>query len=501
MSEYNPPRRSTVSSGGFPLDINMMVSAFLRPLQDRSIKAASETAIGSMILNTLTEFVVGQGLEVQASPENSVLKWDEATRSRVISEFESFFRMYANSRRIDHYGKMNFYQTQKVVFRNGMREGDFLLRRSYRNGHHDYEPYFQVLSGRWVRNPGNNFMDTKKITGGVEFDDAGREVAYWIAQTMDDRQDTYQSKPVRKYNPVSKFEEYNLVRFGIREANQVRGIPCLSPVLEDIFELETFKAAYKIKAATQALFTGVITTEKDAPAPAVSTLDTIRNLQTPKREKPEALPHKVDDVELGTGNIISLAPGEKFDMAESKVPATDYEKFVETELSHICAGVGDGGLAYEMVLQKYSNNYSASRATIAGQEKKFRNLRDDLAAGFCTPVWEQVIDWGIRTGKLDAPGYLEGDWRTRQAILACTWIGPSPINIDPKKEVEAHILAISAGLETKEQACRELFQTDYEETAERLGRERSMDPTAIDTSGIKPSEEDEKEKKTDEENE
>lgn len=478
--QYNPPKRSNVSSW-FPLDINMMVSAFMRPLQDRSTKAAAETAVGSMILNTFVEFVIGQGLEAQASPENSILNWDDETRARFISQAESLFRMYAGSRRIDHYGKLNFYQTQKVALRNGLVEGDFLLHRSYRNGYHDYEPYFQLLSGRWVRNPNMETMDTKKLTGGVAFDDAGREVAYWIADTLEYLEDSLMAHKVWKYNPRSNFEEYNLVRFGVREANQVRGIPVLTPVLEDIFELESFKAAYKLKAATQALFTGVITSDPDAPAPAVSTLDTIKSLQVPKNEAaPTEIPNKgsVDDVELGTGNIIQLAPGEKFDMAESKVPATDYSKFVETELSHITAGVGDGGLAYEMVLQKYSNNYSASRATIAGQEKKFRNMRDDLSSGFCTPVWDQVIDWGIRRGYIEAPGYLEGDWQYRQAVLAVTWIGPSPINIDPLKEIQAHILAMDAGVETKEQVCREMFQTDYEETADRIKKEQGMAPPA-----------------------
>ena len=103
----------------------------------------------------------------------------------------------------------------------------------------------------------------------------------------------------------------------------------------------------------------------------------------------------------------------------------------------------------------------------------------------------QVIDWGIRTGKLEAPGYIEGDWRYRQAVLAVTWIGPSPINIDPKKEVEAHILAINAGLETKEQACRELYQTDYEETVERIQKEKAMDSAPATTDNITPSEKEE----------
>ena len=73
--------------------------------------------------------------------------------------------------------------------------------------------------------------------------------------------------------------------------------------------------------------------------------------------------------------------------------------------------------------------------------------------------------------------------------MAVTWIGPSPINIDPKKEVEAHILAINAGLETKEQACRELYQTDYEETAERIKKEQDMAPTVVKDVNITDSNE------------
>jgi capsid protein len=162
---------------------------------------------------------------------------------------------------------------------------------------------------------------------------------------------------------------------------------------------------------------------------------------------------------------------------------------MDTELPQITAAVG---LAYEMALQRYNNNYSASRATIAGQEKKFKNYRDELASGFCTPMWDQVIDWGIRKGYIEAPGYLQGDWRFRQAVLAVTWIGPSPINIDPKKEVEAHILAINAGLETREQACRELFQTDYEETVDRIKKEMEiMPPTPTEVRDVNITRDDE----------
>lgn len=485
----------------YPLDINTFVSAFLRNLQDRNTKAVSETAVGSMIINSFQHFVIGRGLEAQSSPENSVLDWTEAQRSAFMAQAESFFRMYAGSKSIDFYGKNNFNQLQGIAFRNCLVDGDCLLHRSYHRRSKDhplYNPYVQLLSGRWVRNP-NGVTDTKEMIGGVRFDAKGREIGYCIATTTSDLQDTWTSIPVYKYNQRTFFEEYDLIRLDLREANQVRGIPVLTPVLEDIFDLENFKAAYKSKAATQALFTGIITSEKDAPTPVVSTMDTIRGLSNANTDEEPVTAGAVNDVQLGTGNIIQLAPGEKFDMAESKVPATDYAKFVETELSHITAGVGDGGIAYEMVLQKYSDNYSASRATIAGQEKRFDDLRSVFETQFCNPVWEQVIDWGIRTGQIEAPGYLDGDWMYRKAVLACTWIGPAPINIDPKKEVEAHITAINAGLETKEQACRELFQTDFEETVERIRRERELESSLLDEgTDLLPKEDEEN---TDEETE
>lgn len=474
-SEYKTSGRSGVKAY-YPLDINEFVSAYLKSMKDRTQKAVGETAVGSMLLNTLLSFVIGQGLEAQSAPENTVLKWSDKTVSAFMSDSEAFFRQYAGSSKIDFYGRYNFAQLQQIAFRECAKDGDSLLHRSYRraNKYHDNEPYVQVLSGKWVRQPLGD-PDNKRLIGGVEFDEYGREVGYRIAETTDILMDKFESYPVRKYNPTTRFEEYRLVRLDMREANQVRGIPFLQPVLEDIFDLETFKSAYKAKAAVQALFTGVITSEKDAPAPAVSTLESIKTLSKPSMQNPDGpvntQPDGVSDVSLGTGNIIELNPGEKFDMAESKVPATDYAKFVETELSHIAAGCGYGGLAYEMVLQKYSNNYSASRATIAGQEKKFRNIRDAFAFGFCQPVWEQVIDWGIRKGYIEAPGYVEGDWRFKQAVLSCTWIGPSPINIDPKSEIEAHILAIGNNLETKEDAIRELFGRDGDETLQRRRKE------------------------------
>ena len=122
-SVYNTTKRSNVGPSYYALDINQFVTAFLQSLQNRNLKAVSETAIGSMIINTFTSFTLGEGLEPQASPETQVTGWTEEQRSTFISQAESFFRRYAGSKRIDHYGKLNFYQLQNIALRNCLVDG------------------------------------------------------------------------------------------------------------------------------------------------------------------------------------------------------------------------------------------------------------------------------------------------------------------------------------------------------------------------------------------
>lgn len=465
-SQYLPSNRSRTTAS-YQTDINALVSMFLSRAQDLNKKVASETTTGSSIINALIRFVIGPGLEPKASPEMSRLGWTAEQRSRFVSQAESFFRMYAGSKAIDFYGREDFNSLQSIAMRN-IFNGDVLVHQMYGTEGQGYRPMLQLLSGRWVCNE-MGVEDTKRVTGGVVFDDAGREVGYQIMQTDCNRLDTYTVKKVDKYNPAG-FEEFRLVLIQPREANQVRGIPWLAPVLQDILDLEKFKIAHRTKAATQALFSAAITSEADAPVQQVSSIDRIRSLEMrggqqegPLKGEPQ------NDVQLGAGNVLSLNPGEHLEMVESKSPMSSYKEFTELELSQIGGAVS---VPYEMMVQRYNSNFSSSRATIMGAEKTYKVIREEFASKICAPVWEQVIDWGIRLGEIEAPGYLEGSDFFRRAVLACSWIGPAAIVLDPTREINAHIQAIQNNLEPREVATRELLQMDFEEVADMLAHEK-----------------------------
>lgn len=465
-SQYYPNDRAKVNAS-YNTDINALVSAFLGRSQDISKKLISETTIGAMIINALIRFVIGPGLEPKASPETSILKWSTEERNKFIASAESFFRMYAGSKDIDYYNRESFGSLQSVALRNILTDGDTLLHRIYGSKEQSYKPMIQLLSGCWISNPVGT-MDTKEQVGGVLFDARGRERGYCILQTDGNLLDSYTVKSVNKYN-ASGFEEFMLVGIQPRESNQVRGIPWLSSVSQDILDLEKFKIAHRTKAATQALLTAVIKSTEDAPSAPVSSVDKIRGLE----RKSEALPVEQDtsDVQLGAGNVVALNPGESIDMLESKAPMSSYKEFVELELSQIGGAVS---VPYEMMTQRYNSSFSASRATIVGAEKTYKVIREEFADKMCAPVWEQVIDYGIRLGMIEAPGYLEGSELYKRAVLASTWIGPSSIVIDPTREINAHIQAISNNLEPREIATRELLQMDFEEVTDMLANEKEI---------------------------
>lgn len=473
-NEYTPTKRTKTTqnfNAYYNIDMNAFISQFLKRSQDASKKMTTETTIGGMLVNSLTRYVIGGGLTPQASPESAITKWSDNQRQEFAKSAEAYYRLMTGSRNYDFYGRNNFKALQAIAFRSILTSGDVLVHRSYKPKAMGYAPYVQLLSGQWVRNP-NGEADTKKITGGVVFDRFGATIGYCIAQTNNERQDSFTTKQVSKFNQRSGYEEYDLIMLQAKEANQIRGIPRIAPVTEDIINAETFKTAYITKAIVQALLTAVIEREKDAPSNVVSSIDTIKMMANAQGNDGPLTGDEDANISLGAGNIIALNDGEKMNIVESKTPIASYDGFMKTMLLHIGS---EFGVPYEMLVQEYNKSFSASKATVSTAEKEFSVLRNEFASKFCVPTWEQIIDFGIRRGVINAPGYLEGDEIYRKACLACSWIAPSPVVIDPTKETQAFAEAVANNFVTKERVTRELFGCDFEETVERRSKEIEME--------------------------
>ncbi len=490
---FSPTRTSKTAREFRPWygsNVNEETSYNLRDSQNTTKKLATETPVGKAVIDRVTQFTLGQGLFPQSSPEMSVLNASEEDYARFTSEAESFFRYLTDTKDFDYYRRNTFAQLQRIAMRNILISGDVLVHKVYLSKWNNYRPTIQLISGSSVYNNGND-VDSKNCVGGIQLDAKGRETGYWIAQTDENLHDTFTSKLFQKYNSAG-MEEFFLVALNVLEANQGRGIPYLTAVRDAILDLSTYNSAAVQKALVQSLFTAFITHDKEEEAPS-SIHPTLANLaqQNAKMREEEAERVSVG-FSLASGNIVDLAPGEKLQMAESQTTATAFKDYVEMQLDLIGAAVN---VPREALLASFQSSYSASKGSLAVAEKGYATFRKDIADNLCQPIWEMVVDYGIRIGEITAPGYLAGNDRVKKAWLSATWIGPGAISLNPVQEVNAYVSAINAGLCTHEMAVRSLYGKDFDEVAERLGKEfvklKEVIPTEEDKEDDRNAEEQE----------
>ncbi len=482
---FSPKRTSKTSREFRPwygANINEDTSYNLRDSQATTKQLATETPVGKAIIDRVTEFTLGQGLFPQSAPETAVLKCSDEDYARFTSEAESFFRYLTDTKDFDYYRRNTFAQLQRIAMRNILISGDVLVHKVYLSKWNNYKPVIQLISGSAIYNDGND-SDSKNCVAGIQLDAHGRETGYWIAQTDENLHDTFTSKLFQKYNSQGK-EEFFLVALNTLEANQSRGIPYLTAVRDAILDLSTYNSATVQKAIVQSLFTAFITHGKEETPSAIH--PTLMNLAQQNAAMKQEEVREDTGFSLAAGNIVDLAPGEDINMAESKTPATGIKEYVDIQLDLIGAAVG---VPREALLASFQSSYSASKGSLSVAEKGFAVFRKDIADNLCQPIWEMVVDYGIRCGKIYAPGYLEGDDRIRKAWLATTWIGPGAISLNPVQEVNAYVTAINAGLCTHEMAVRSLYGKDFDEVADRLGKETSTLNAIKPTPDIKEEEE------------
>jgi len=270
-----------------------------------------------------------------------------------------------------------------------------------------------------------------RIRSGIEFDAAGdaagRRVAYRVLSSRPgDPLGPLRMDPIRV--PAADC----LHVFKPLAAGQLRGITWLAPVLLRLHELDQFEDAALVKAKVAALFTGFIT-DPDGTVGGLSGTSNAGVLQ----------------VGMEPGSLIPLPPGA--DIRFSNPTEHDaYAPFVKNHLRAVAAGLG---LPYELVSGDLDGvTYSSIRAGLIEFRRRVEQLQHSVVVHlFCRPVWERFVRLAVLSGELPARDFD----RDPAAHLGCEWLPPKFDYVDPKKDVEAEILAIEAGLKSRTQAISE----------------------------------------------
>jgi len=124
-------------------------------------------------------------------------------------------------------------------------------------------------------------------------------------------------------------------------------------------------------------------------------------------------------------------------------------------------------------MKHFTSSYSASRGALLEAWKMFKRRREFMSSNFCQPIYEEFLSEGIATGRIYAPGFFD-DPIIKKAYCRAEWNGPTQGQLDPKKEAEAAILRIEAGLSTRTREAAELTSTDFFRNHELRVREEKL---------------------------
>lgn len=416
----------------------------------RDLARTSPIAVGA--INTNVDRVVGTGLALSAQPNRAVLGWavEQALEWKGLVQRE--FSLYADSAECDIAQELNFYQQQGLVLRSALESGDCftLLPDGQRTNTQPYALRLQVLEADRVGNPLGQ-MDTARVAGGVRLNDAGAPDAYhlfdqhpggWLPGQGGAMYAGQWVDRLGRSGRRRMLHHYRKLRPGMP-----RGVPYLAPIIDCIKQISRYTEAEIMAAVITAYLTVFIETPTGSSAP-------VFDGAAPGDGAPG------QEVGLGMGAVVGLAPGEKPHTVNPGRPNPNFEPFILAVIKQMGMALG---LPYELLVKQFNASYSASKAALLDAWVYFRGVRTWLSLSFCQPVYETWMAEAVAIGRIPAPGFFT-DPLLRWAYTRAAWPGDSMGSISPKDEVAAYVAAIDARLMTRERAEWELWGSDFNET-------------------------------------
>lgn len=440
-------------------------------LRARSRDLYMGNPIATGALKTIRTNTVGAGLRVSSvlSPNADLLKMSEEEANKKEREIEREFSIWAEN--CDYTGVLSWGEMQSLALLSALMSGDcFALLINEKDRRSPYSLKIKLLEGDYVCDPNPKPSD-KNILQGVEVDDKGKTVAFWVASRHPNSFYRTTNTELTKWQRIEVYGKRSgrrnilHIRSDYERPGQRRGLPLLSPVIEHLKQLTRYTEAELAAAVVSGMFTVFVKSSSPmiplGQAPIVP-------------RQPVATPDV--DYKLGNGTILSLDNNEEIQVANPARPNPNFSSFIEA----LCGQIGTAlGLPKEILLKMFTASYSASRAAILEAWKEFRMRREWLIHSFNRPIYEAFLSEAVALGRLECPGFFD-DPAIRDLWCQASWTGPSQGQLDPLKEANAAEVRVKNNFSTREREAAEISGMRYDEiAARRLYEERTIPLPAI----------------------
>lgn len=444
-----------------------------KTLRERTRDLYMNAPLGTAAINTTRTNVVGAGLIPKPKLDYEFLGISQEESARLQQKIKKEFALWAGSTLCDSNDQNNFYELQQIAFSDWLKNGEefALIKYADETPYMPYQLRLKLIEADRVCSPGSfdgeySGIDKKadngnRIMNGLEIDPSGKVVAYYISSKFPGEYGEFGKQEWQRIEKRGKLTgNPNILHmFSAERAEQYRGVPFLAPVIHIIKQMTRYTEAEVMAAVVNSMFTVFVTTESgdDVEFGGVDDID----------QAPDYGTSDDDRFKMGTGTVNFLKEGEKIEPVQSTHPSGNYDSFIQTMAMQVGSALE---ISPEVLLKKFSNNFSASKGAVNETWKSFMMRRKWFINDFCQEVYELWFSEAVAKGRINAPGYFL-DPMIRKAYTACNWIGTAQGYLNPQAEANAAILRINNGLSTHEDECAAINGSDFEENMRTLSGE------------------------------
>ena len=389
------------------------------------------------VVDTIVSSVIGCGITAQSqieTPEGTDIEDVNERRDAVWQEWSEV---------CDVNGRMTFSEMQQLAQREICEAGEVLIHlvntpaKKYRGIYRPVPFAIELVEADRLATEKDTYkfrstMGDNKIVRGVELDDLGKPVAYWIYPEHPNGPYVTRSTMPERYDAKDILHLYRIDRIG-----QSRGVSWFAPVMSWLRDLGVYVDNEIQASAVAACFGVAVTTTGKAGTGLMPSTDS------------ESTDDNGNQFEyLEPAMVVRLQPGESVESINPGRPNSASEPWINLMLRGIAVGTG---LSYEIVARDYSKtNYSSSRTSQLEDRRRFRRWQKYIVGHMCQPIWDRFNDQAATAGVDQFPSMTE-ILDERKRATAVEWQTPAWEWVDPQSE-QASADAALAGFQTTLQA-------------------------------------------------
>lgn len=372
-------------------------------------------------------------------------------------------------------------EVETLVLTTLAKKGEILIRLLPRSGAMRFQ--IQVLDPAMLDVTLNRTWGGNRIRMGVEINDAGKPLAYWLQMAKS-------GEAAAEYTSVGRHvrvpADEIIHRFLMEEPGQIRGVPWLTVGARRLWLTSDFEESAAVASSNAAKRQGFFVSPGGDAPPGFA--DTIISsvLDAAKAAGKVLSPDEIAAITAAAEKYATTVPGQfdtlpqgyDFRPFESEWPNVDGSTYVKGQLRGWFAARGmsyvTGGNDLESV------NYSSAQVGIIGEREHWKKTQTRLKNWLHTQVFNAALPYLV----LSTSG-LESA-RLNEYRAAASWQPRRWVPIDPVKAAKANETNLRLGLTSRRRLILERGEDPDEILAEIA--EEAMTYGALDANPVRPNE-------------